>query len=145
MRLGWRNGKSDQSTTELLSPQPQIAASMPEPVASAHVPDSGSAQPAERPQDCIHLSEARAKRLAASRQSAALLGDVVRLLARSPKYKHHSLADLEWLVAPALRTGQFQMAEGLDPSTGARGPLALVLWASVSDEAEGRLRFIDQE
>ena len=73
------------------------------------------------------------------------LGQIVTILMRSPQHKERPLADLEWLVAPALRTGQFQMAEGLDPSTGARGPLALVLWASVSDEAEGRLRFIDQE
>jgi hemolysin-activating ACP:hemolysin acyltransferase len=98
-----------------------------------------SSGPLVTPQS-VHLSEESARKLAASRPSAVLLGDVVSLLARSPKYKSHTLADLEWLVAPALMTGQFQMAEGMDPATGARGSLALVIWANVSDEVEGRLR-----
>jgi hemolysin-activating ACP:hemolysin acyltransferase len=108
--------------------------------ASAVDQTEGEVQPAPPPTQPLHLTEDSARRLAASRQVAALLGDVVSLLARSPRYRHHTLADLEWLVAPALATGQFQMAEGLDPATGARGPLALVTWANVSGETEARLR-----
>ena len=112
----------------------------PEPAALTLAPAVAPPQPVERPQGRIQLSEDSARRLAASRQSSALLGDVVSLLARSPKYKHHTLADLEWLVTPGLASGQFQIAEGLVTSSGARLPMGLVLWASVSQEVEARLR-----
>ena len=138
MRLGWRNGK-DQGPNEIESrprqPMPRVSAAPP------HAKDSSPPPQSQHPQpQTVKMSEDSARRVVASRKSAAVLGDVVSLLARSPRHKHHSLADLEWLILPALATGQFQMAEGIDQATGARGPVALVAWAKVSDDIEQRLR-----
>jgi hemolysin-activating ACP:hemolysin acyltransferase len=58
---------------------------------------------------------------------------------RSPHYKHHTLADLEWLVLPPLLTGQFSVAEAGPKEGGARFPVAVVLWASVSVDVDKRL------
>ena len=64
------------------------------------------------------------------------LGQVVSVLMRSPAYRHLSIADLEWLVIPAIRAGQFSILE-------ARGavdrPLGVALWASVSSAVDRRL------
>ena len=57
---------------------------------------------------------------------------------RSPAHKHYSLADLEWLLIPALRLNQFLAAEVKLPN-GQAVPAALVLWARVSAEVDARL------
>jgi cytolysin-activating lysine-acyltransferase len=61
-------------------------------------------------------------------------------LSRSPGHKHHSLADIEWMVLPAVLTGQFYVAEAASKEQGFRAPVACVTWASVSDEVDQRLR-----
>ena len=61
------------------------------------------------------------------------------MLMRLPQYKHYALADLEWLVVPALLTGQFSLATAQSKTKGLMAPVGLVLWASVSEEVDKRL------
>ena len=58
---------------------------------------------------------------------------------RAPTHKHLSLADLEWAVAPAVVTGQFSLAEAQSKTNGMVAPVAVVMWALVSDDLDQRL------
>jgi cytolysin-activating lysine-acyltransferase len=79
------------------------------------------------------------KRAAASKHLAASMGDLIGLMARSPRHRDHKLADIRWLVVPALRTGQYSLATAQSKSNGYTSPVAAVLWASVSDEVDKRI------
>jgi hemolysin-activating ACP:hemolysin acyltransferase len=72
---------------------------------------------------------------------AAALGDIMSELLRSPQHRHAFISDLdlEWLVLPALATGQLALAQGRSQGSGASAALAVLLWASVSDEVDARL------
>jgi len=65
--------------------------------------------------------------------AAAVLGEVNWLMTRSPAHKHLFIADMEWLVAPAIMLKQFRIwhQEGT--------PVAYASWAFLSEEAEQRL------
>jgi cytolysin-activating lysine-acyltransferase len=67
------------------------------------------------------------------------LGQIVSLLMRSAHHKQHSLADLEWLLLPAVLAGQFRIAHAQAQPNGPRTPVAAALWASVSSEVDQRL------
>ena len=62
-----------------------------------------------------------------------VLGHVAWLAMNAPSHRHLFLADLEWLVLPALQTGQFRLfhRDGL--------PAAYASWALVNEEVEARL------
>jgi hemolysin-activating ACP:hemolysin acyltransferase len=75
---------------------------------------------------------------------AQSFAQIVSVLMRDPNYRSLAIADLEWLVLPAVAAGQFRLAhatmaaEGM-PAEGAaaeqRGalvPAAVALWARVS-------------
>ena len=62
---------------------------------------------------------------------------VISVLMRSPHYKHYTLADLEWLVVPPLLAGQCAVMEAT--INGRQVPVAVALWASVSQEVDKRL------
>ena len=71
---------------------------------------------------------------------AARLGDIVALLMRSPTYRYLSLADLEWLIVPAILTGQFSIMSARGKTDDRlRAPIGLAIWASVSDEVDRKL------
>jgi hemolysin-activating ACP:hemolysin acyltransferase len=82
----------------------------------------------------------------AGRQSAFAqrFASVVAVLMRDANFRETRLADLEWLVIPAIMSGQCRLAH-LPPagasskSTGVMLPVAVALWASVSDEIDARL------
>ncbi len=76
---------------------------------------------------------------ATSKLISASIGDIAVLFSRSPKYKHYSLADIEWLVLPAVFSGQFFIAEASHAETGHRAPVAVITWARVSTEVDERL------
>jgi hemolysin-activating ACP:hemolysin acyltransferase len=82
--------------------------------------------------------EAQRRAAIAIRQSLAF-AQIISVLMRSSHYKHYTLADLEWLVLPPLLTGQFSVAEAAPKDGGARFPVAVALWASVSVEVDQRL------
>jgi len=79
------------------------------------------------------------RRAAVSKHLAATFGEIVSLLMRIPQFKALTLADLEWLVVPALLAGQFSIANAQSKISGASAPVGLVLWARVSPEVDRRL------
>jgi hemolysin-activating ACP:hemolysin acyltransferase len=62
---------------------------------------------------------------------------ILSVLMRSPHYKHYSLSDVEWLVLPAVLTGQCAVLHA--NINGRQVPLAVTLWASVSEDVDKRL------
>lgn len=75
----------------------------------------------------------RQQAAAVSAQHSVALGKVVTVFMRTSRYRELYLSDLEWLVMPALATGQYLIAERQDRSTGMAIPVSVVLWATVSD------------
>jgi hemolysin-activating ACP:hemolysin acyltransferase len=67
------------------------------------------------------------------------LGQVVAVLMRSPQHRHTFLADLEWLVLPAIATNQVAVLDAPAGANAASGPAAVVLFAMVSAEVDQRL------
>jgi hemolysin-activating ACP:hemolysin acyltransferase len=70
--------------------------------------------------------------------AAAHFANAVSLFLRSPAHRHHTLADLEWCLLPALALNQYMAGEARLPD-GQAVPTALVLWARVSAEIDARL------
>lgn len=64
---------------------------------------------------------------------AALVGGIALLMAGTPSHRHLSMADLEWLVLPAIARRQIRVFR-------ARGrAAAYASWAFLTEEAEQRL------
>jgi hemolysin-activating ACP:hemolysin acyltransferase len=76
---------------------------------------------------------------AASKLVSASVGEIVVVFSRSPAHKHYSLADVEWMILPAVFRSQFYVAEAANAETGFRAPIAVATWALVSDEVDQRL------
>lgn len=94
----------------------------------------------QNPQAVTSLPEEELKkRFAVSQRLSMAFGEIVSILMRSQTHKHLSLADLEWAVAPAVVTGQFSLAEAQSKANGMVAPVAVVMWAFVSDEVDQRL------
>ncbi len=70
---------------------------------------------------------------------SASIGDICVVMSRSPAYKHYSLADIEWMVLPAVLSGQFYVADAEHRENGFRAPIAALTWARVSEETDRRL------
>jgi cytolysin-activating lysine-acyltransferase len=64
---------------------------------------------------------------------AAVLGELVWLMAQSQGHKHLFIADLEWLVMPPILLNQFRVFR-----TDGK-PIGFVLWAACSAPVEERL------
>lgn len=92
---------------------------------------AGAAQP-------LSPEEAK-KRAGIAKHVAASFGEIISLLLRSQTDRNRPLHDLEWMVIPALMTGQFAVADAQSKETGAVMPVAAVLWAYVSSEVDQRL------
>ncbi len=76
---------------------------------------------------------------AVSKLISATIGDCAVVFSKSPAHKHYSLADIEWMILPAVVSGQVYVAEAQHKEIGARVPVAVVLWARVSAETDQRL------
>jgi cytolysin-activating lysine-acyltransferase len=76
---------------------------------------------------------------AISKILAASIGDLVVVFSRSASHKHYSLADIEWMILPAVFSGQVYIAEIQHSAHGVRAPVAAILWASVSADVHQRL------
>lgn len=101
---------------------------------------TASRSPAANGQGGHALSSGDAAKLNAfAKRVSSTLGDVVTLMMRARQHRHAFLADLEWMVLPALASGQFAIAEGRHKETGLSAPRAMILWASVSNEVDSRL------
>jgi cytolysin-activating lysine-acyltransferase len=129
------NGKAQEGVAAerpVAPPRPAIVAAP----ASAKTP----AAPASEANAATGPSseEARRRAAAAVRHSLAF-AQIVSILMHSPRYRHYTLGDLEWLVLPPLLTGQCSVAEAKSKDNGASVPVAVALWASVSPEVDQRL------
>ncbi len=74
-----------------------------------------------------------------SRLLSVNFGNMVVVLMQSPAHRDKTLADLQELVVPALLRDQFRIAEVTRQDSGFMAPVALVLWARVSEEVDRRL------
>jgi hemolysin-activating ACP:hemolysin acyltransferase len=82
-----------------------------------------------------------ARSAAAKRVRAVLatVGGVAVVYSRSPALNHHALADIEWLIWPAVLNGQCHVVEATNDQTGYLEPIAATTWAFVSPEVDARL------
>src|SRR5262245_41167073 len=71
--------------------------------------------------------ESQRRALSSMRQSLAF-AQIVAVLMRSPRYRHYTLGDLEWLVIPPLMTGQCTVANTSLKQNGVAIPVAIALW-----------------
>ena len=76
---------------------------------------------------------------AMSKLISASIGEIAVVFARAEATKHHQLADIEWLIMPAVLSGQFYVVEATDKQSGVSAPVAAVTWARVSAEVDQRL------
>jgi hemolysin-activating ACP:hemolysin acyltransferase len=97
-------------------------------------------QQSAQPTAAQGLSPAEAQaRADASRRSVLAFGQIVSVLMRTQPFNALPLLAIEPLIAPAVLTGQFMVAEAQSHANGVVAPVAAVLWASVSPEIDRRL------
>jgi hemolysin-activating ACP:hemolysin acyltransferase len=128
------NGKAQEPAAPVraAAPAAQVAVAAPSPAK----PDAAAAS--EGATGGPASEEARRRAAAAVRHSLAF-AQIVSILMHSPRYRHYTLGDLEWLVLPPLLTGQCSVAEAKSKENGASVPVAVALWASVSADVDRRL------
>jgi hemolysin-activating ACP:hemolysin acyltransferase len=66
------------------------------------------------------------------------LGEVMSVLQRSPRHRQKTLADLDWMILPALRYGQYRIAKDAKRG-GMTPPEAVIAWAKVSPAVDTRI------
>lgn len=64
----------------------------------------------------------------------AVLGEIVYVLTTSPGHKHFALADLEWMVMPALLLEQYRIFRAGDR------PVGVAFWAYLTPETEEKIK-----
>lgn len=121
------NGKAGQMNGVAAGPLGTVAPS-PAPIAAATEPIDPARQ------------EMMRRQAAASKLISASFGEIIAVLMRSPHYRSRPIADLQWLVVPAVLSNQFMLAEARSKESGFLAPVGVVLWAMVSDEVDQRLR-----
>lgn len=132
-----QNG-SDGSESDAQSAQP--ASPSPSPTRPESPETAAATDASGNDSDKKELSQEDARRHAiAGKQLAAAFGEMVTLLLRSKADRSRPLSDLEWMIAPAVMTGQFAIADAQSKTTGAISPVGAVLWAMVSEEVDGKL------
>jgi cytolysin-activating lysine-acyltransferase len=78
---------------------------------------------------------AAARQAQVGQEFSKLLGEVCWLMSRAPHRRHMFMADLEWLVMPALVLGQARLYRN-----DKNDPISYVSWATVSDEVNERFK-----
>lgn len=71
--------------------------------------------------------------------AARAFARIVTVLMRTAETRVMTLADLEWLVLPAIRHQQMAVADAKGKDGKPGGPVGVVLWANVSAEVDARL------
>jgi hemolysin-activating ACP:hemolysin acyltransferase len=79
------------------------------------------------------------RRAEIGKRLAGAFGEIVSVMMRSEAHRLTHIAELEWLVLPAIATAQFSIADAQSRTLGVTAPIGVVLWASVSDEIDRRL------
>jgi cytolysin-activating lysine-acyltransferase len=62
-----------------------------------------------------------------------MFGEIVWLMSQSAAHKHFAIADLEWMVMPALLLNQYRLFHHQGR------PIGAALWAFLSEEVEAKL------
>jgi len=75
-------------------------------------------------------------------KSFTTLGELTNLLLHAENYKDYRLADLEWLILPAIGLNQFRIARAQSNQSKLSIPVAAVVWAKVSTEVDQKLSAI---
>jgi cytolysin-activating lysine-acyltransferase len=70
---------------------------------------------------------------AGNKTVSQIIGEITWLLTQSPIHKQLFIGDLEWFVMPAILLEQFRVFSG------PQHPVAVALWANVSEDTEQRL------
>lgn len=106
------------------------------PVGAGHAPDA---------QASAQLDPAQQRQLAEAEVRFALtFTRILSVLARTPHYRGHTIADLDWLLVPPVMLGQCAVMETTAPN-GQKVPVAAALWALVSPDVDQRLaQHLDQ-
>ena len=135
------NGKGETiAATPLRVAIPALAPTTPTAASAAAArPPAPPPAPAQTPSPGALPNDELRRRRDQSRDLLANFGEVVSLMMRQPNGKHQSLADLEWMVIPALLSNQFAIAQQQSKDQGFVAPVAFVLWASVSPDVDKRL------
>lgn len=74
-----------------------------------------------------------------AKRKAAAFGEITSLMVQASAFQNMAIKDLSWLVAPAVASGQFAIAEAVNKETGSAMSVAAVMWATVSDEIDKKL------
>lgn len=103
--------------------------------------DTINDETASPPQGANATADDKKKRIGAavSKMISAAVGEIAIVMSRAPSHKHYALADIEWMVLPAVLSGQFYVAEATRREDGARLPVAAITWAKVSADVDKRL------
>jgi hemolysin-activating ACP:hemolysin acyltransferase len=76
-----------------------------------------------------------------TKATAAIFGEVIGALMRSPRHRRMRLEELENVVVPAIATGQFAVAhQAVEGKPGETMPIAAIFWARVSPQVDERLQ-----
>lgn len=109
------------------------------PLASAEPKTSTTDGSADAGPEEVRAREDQQRRAAVlSKRISAGLGEIASVLMRSKTHAQMPLAQLHTLM-PAVLTGQYVTAEAKSRDNGLTQPVAVVVWASVSDEVDHRL------
>ena len=118
--------------SNLAAPPDTRLAAGDEPATANAAPEAASPMP--------QLSSEELQNAAAvSKAMMAAYGSIMAVLTRSVTQKFETLAELEWMVGPAVASGQFGIAETQSQSSGMVLPVGILLWASVSTKVDDRL------
>ena len=94
-----------------------------------------TATPSPAPNGAAGASDTALRQFGALRFNATL-GQIVTVMLASPQHRHAFMTDLEWYALPAIATNQAVIAEQRDKTAAMSGPIAAVLFASVSAEVD---------
>ncbi len=146
MALGFGRKKDSQETTSEKAEEAASAggsaatapvAAQAAPVQTTEAPQQGDAD-AGAGEAAKPSEEERRRNATASRQRAATFGDLAMLAIQHNSYRNMAIADLDWLIGPAIMTGNFMIANATRED-GAVLPIAAITWARVSEELDRRL------
>ena len=132
---------SDNLQSSLESPQVPGAPAADAPAPEITVPDEEMGASAAAGADGMPQLNEQTRRALSSKFRAAAFGEVVAILMRSQNHRGLRLADMEWLVVPAVLTRQFVIARAKpqEDANAASVPIGVAFWARVSDEVDQRL------
>ncbi len=121
------------------------SAAVPSPAAPSPVPTAPTAVRASAPaktQQAVPQklsAEDTQKRAMASKRLLMSFGEIVSVLMRNPQFREMPLSEIEALVVPAVKNGQFVLVEAQSKTSGFVSAVAAALWASVSADVDRRI------